>query len=81
MGSFPVCLRRVSHRLGAKEAYPAGHGKDLFSLFLGLVRHEYPKEETSQLVATFINQFLNVRGDFPVDFHQLGWVHSTDKSW
>ena len=68
-------------RLGAKEAYPVGHEKDVFSLFPGLVRPEYAKGETPQLVASFINQFLKVRGDFPVDFRPLGWVHSTDKSW
>ena len=42
-------------RLGAKEAYPAGYGKDVFGLFLGLVRPEYPKGETPQLAATLIN--------------------------
>jgi len=34
-----------------------------------------------QLAATFINQFLKVRGDFPTNFHLLGWVNSSDKSW
>ena len=34
-----------------------------------------------QFAATFINQFLKVRGDFPIDFCPLGWVHSSDKSW
>ena len=68
-------------RLGAKEAYPAGYGKDVFDFFPGLVRLEYPKGETPQLAATFINQFLKVRGDFPVDFHPPGWVYSTNKSW
>ena len=66
-------------RLGAKEVYSEGHGKDVFVLFPGLVRPEYPKGETPQLGATFINQFLKVRGDFPVDFLLIGWVHSTDK--
>ena len=42
-------------RLGAKEVYPASHGKDVFGLFSGLVRPEYPKGETPKLVATFIN--------------------------
>ena len=42
---------------------------------------EYPKGETPQLVTTFINQFLKVRDDFPTDFHPLGWVYSTNKSW
>ena len=79
--SLPVCLGVSLDRLGAKKVYSAGHGKDVFGLFLGLVRPEYPKGETSQLGATFINQFLKVRGDFPVDFGPLGWVHSTDKSW
>jgi len=68
-------------RLGAKEAYPAGHGKDVFNLFSKLVRPEYPKRETPQLAAPFINQFLKIMGDFPVDFRPLGWVHSTDKLW
>jgi len=81
VGSFPVCLRHVSRQLGAKDAYPASHEKDIFDLFAGLVRPEYPKGETPRLAATFINQFLKVRGDFPVDFRPLGWVHSTDKSW
>ena len=68
-------------RLGVKEAYSAGHRKDVFSLFFGLVRAEYPKGETPQLATTFINQFLKVRGDFPADFRPPGWVHSIDKSW
>ena len=66
-------------KLGANEAYSAGHGKDVFGLHPRLVRAEYPIGETPQLATTFINQFLKVRGDFPTDFP--GWVHSTDKSW
>jgi len=67
--------------LGGNEAYPAGHGRDVFGLHPGFVRAEYPIGETPQLAATFINQFLKVRGDFFTDFRPLGWVHSTDKSW
>ena len=67
--------------LGAKEAYPAGHEKDVFGLFPEIVGAEYPKGETPLLATTFINQFLKVRGDFSTDFRPLGWVHSTDKSW
>ena len=58
--------------LGAKDSYPASHRKDVFGLFPRLARPEYPKGETPQLAATFINQFLKVRGDFPVDFRPLG---------
>ena len=61
--------------------YSAGHEKDVFGLFPGLVRPEYLKEETPQFGATFINLFLKVRGDFPVDFRPLGRIHSIDKSW
>ena len=68
-------------RLGAKEIHSAGHGKEVFGLFPGLVRSEYPRGETPQLGTTFINQFMKVRGDFPVDFRPLGWVHSSNRSW
>jgi len=47
----------------------------------GLVRAEYLTGETPQLAATFIKQFLDVRGDFPSEFHATDWVHSTDKNW
>jgi len=68
-------------KLGVKEAYAAGDEKDVFGLYPGLVRAEYPKGETLQLATTFINQFLKVRGDFSTDFRPFEWVHSTDKSW
>ena len=48
-------------KLGVKEAYPADHVKDVFGLYPGLVRAEYPKGETPQLATTLINQFLKVR--------------------
>ena len=59
-------------KLGVKESYHAGHGKDVFGLYPGLVRAEYPIGETLQLATTFINQFLKVKGDFFTDFHPLG---------
>jgi len=59
-------------KLDAKEAYPTGHEKDVFSLYPRLVRAEYPIGETPQLATTFINQFLKVRGDFPADFPPIG---------
>ena len=68
-------------KLGANEAYPTGHGKDIFELYPGFVRAEYPAGETPQLATNFINQFLKVRGDFPTNFHPLGWVHSTENLW
>ena len=68
-------------RLGAKKIHSASHRKEVFGLFFGLVRSEYLRGETPQLGATFINHFMQVRGDYPVNFRPLGWVHSTNKSW
>ena len=59
-------------RLGAKEIYSAGHGKDIFGLFLGLVRPEYLKGETPQLGATFINQFYKLGVIFLSTFVRSG---------
>ena len=58
-------------KLGTNEAYIASHRRDVFGLHPRLVRAEYPTGETPQLVATFINQFLKVRGNFPTDFRRL----------
>ena len=75
-------ISRVSlGKIGACKAFIVGHGTDVLGLHPDLVRAEYPTGETSQLAATFIRQFLDVRGDFPPEFHAIGWVHSTDKTW
>jgi len=66
--------------LGAKNVHSGGHGKEIFDLFPGLLRSEYAIGETPRLGTTFINQFIKVRGDFPVNFRPLEWVHSSDKS-
>jgi len=68
-------------KIGAHEAYTFGHGRDVLGLQPDLVRAEYRTGKTPQLAATFINQFLKVRGDFPPKFCAPGWVHSTDKNW
>jgi len=68
-------------KLGANEAYAACHRRDVFGLHPGLVRAEYLTGESPQLAATFFNQFLKERGDFPTGFRPLGWVHYSDKSW
>ena len=81
VGPLYVYLWSLLGKLGANEAYPVGHGKDVFGLYPGLVRVKYPIGEAPKLATTFINQFLKVRGDFLTDFLLLRWVHSTDKSW
>jgi len=50
-------------------------------LYPDLVRTEYPKGETPKLGATFLQQFLEVGGDFPSEFCATGWIHSTNKYW
>jgi len=52
-------------KLGTNKAYPASRGRDVFGLHPRLVRAKYPTGETPHLAATFINQFLKVRGDLP----------------
>jgi len=48
--------------LGSKKVYNAGHGKEVFSLFPGLLRADQPVGETPQLSTTFINVFMKVGG-------------------
>jgi len=67
--------------LGARKVHNAGHGREVFSLFPRLLRSDHPVGETPQLSTTFINEFMKVGGDFPVDFRPLGWIHSSEKSW
>jgi len=66
-------------KIGAREALTVGHKRDVLGLQPNLVRAEYPIGKTPQLTATFIRQFLDVRGDFPLEFHAIGWIHSTYK--
>ena len=52
------------------------------SLLSGSLEVEYPAGETPHQASMFINQFMNVKGDFPLgEFRALGWVHSSDKYW
>jgi len=53
----------------------------VLGLQTGLVKAEFLMGETLLLIATFIKQFLDVRGDVPPEFHSTGWVHSTDTKW
>jgi len=58
-------------KIGAREAFIVGPGRDVLGLQLSLVRAEYPIRETPQLLAIFIRQFLNMRGDFPLKFRAI----------
>ena len=68
-------------KIGSCEAFTVGHGRDVLGLHPGLVRAEYLTRETPQLAASFIRQFLDVRGDFSPEFRAIRWIHSTDKTW
>ena len=57
---------------GAREVFTVGHGRDMLGLQPGLVKAKNPTRENPQLAATFIKQFLDVRGDFPPEFHAIG---------
>jgi len=59
-------------KIGAREAFIVGHGRNVLGLQPSLVKAEYPTGETPQLAATFIRQFLDIRGDFPPEFYAIG---------
>ena len=52
-------------KIGANAAYPASHGREVIRLQSGLVKAEYLTGETPQRASTFINQFIDVKGNFP----------------
>ena len=59
-----------------------GHGRNVVRLLPGSLKAEYPIGETPHQVATFINQFIVVKGDSPKgEFRALGWIHSSNKYW
>ena len=59
---------------------PDRHGRNVVGLLLGSLKAEYPIGETSHQAATFINQFIAVKGDFlKGKLRALGWVHSSNK--
>ena len=58
--------------LGPKKVHHAGHEKEVFGLFPGLLRTDHPVGETPKLGTTFLNAFMKVGGDFSVDFRSPG---------
>jgi len=56
-----VSLRRICHH----TVIPAGNGRNVVGLLLGSLKVEYQVGETPRQAATFINQFMAVKGDFP----------------
>ena len=68
--------------LGSKKVYRHdSHDREVLGLFSGLLRTDHPVGETPKLGTTFLNAFMKVGGDFPVEFRSPGWVHSTEKYW
>jgi len=73
-----ISIGRISHHTSS----PAKHGRDVVRLQPSLLKEEYPMGDVSKHVATFINQFMAIKGEFPKGkFWALGWVHSSDKYW
>ena len=61
---------------------PVDHDKKIIGLLPGSSETEYPASETPHQASTFMNQFMEVKGDLPLgEFRALGWVHSSDKYW
>ena len=75
---FEVSLGQIFHH----TIVPMDHDKNIVGLFSGSLDAEFPVGETLHQASMFINQFLDVKGDFPPsEFRALGWVHSSDKYW
>jgi len=73
-----VSLGQISHH----TIIPVDHDKNVVGLLSGSFWMEFPVGETPHQASMFINQFMDVKGDFPKgEFRALGWVHSSDKYW
>ena len=59
--------------LGSKKVYRHdSHDREVLGLFPGLLRTDHPVGETPKLGTTFLNAFMKVGGDFPVEFRSPG---------
>ena len=65
LGSNQVTAGCINWKITNRGAIPIDSGRDITGLSPGLVRHEYPKGETSKQVNFFINRFMAVKGGFP----------------
>jgi len=91
----PLCLHRLiewdlteeQSKASLGQIYqhtivPVDHDKNVVGLLPCSLEVEYPTGETPHQASMFINQFMDVKGDFPLgEFRALGWVHSSDKYW
>ena len=73
-----VCLGQIFYH----TTVSVNHDKNIVELLLGSLEAEYPVSETSSQASMFINQFIDVEGDFcKAESRVLGWVYSSDKYW
>jgi len=73
-----VSLGQIFHH----TAVSVDHDKNVIRLLSGSLEVEYPAGETLHQALMFINQFMDVKGDFPpLVFRALELVHSFDKYW
>ena len=57
-----VAIRGISNR----AAFLIGHSREILELLLGSMKQEIPTGETFKKTATFISQFMEVKGEFLV---------------
>ena len=73
-----VAIRRISNR----AAFPVGHSRKILEILSSSMKQEFPTGETPKEAASFINRFMEVKGEFSQsDFRVLGWVYLTIASW
>ena len=62
----------VIGKISNHAAFLAGHSRDVVGLLSGLLRPEYPTDETPKQANIFINPYMAAKGDFPKgDFRAL----------
>ena len=68
--------------LGSHKVYRHDcHDRTVLGLFPGSRKSELPVGEIPKLATTFLNNFMEAEGDYPVEFRSPGWVQSTENYW
>jgi len=65
----------ISWQICQHTTVPVDHDKNIVGLLTGSFEVEYPTCETPHQASMFINQFMDIKSDFPPgEFQALGWA-------
>lgn len=66
-------------KLGMNDDVTAGDDKGVNHLHPSLVQKDYPPGENLRQLKMFINRYLAMGGNYLVEMHTEGWLHSTKR--